>query len=83
MSAPAERIESDGMGAIAVPADHYWGAQTQRSLHYFPYGQAMPLAIVRAYGQLKAACAEVNAAMGRLDPERAGWIIREIGRAHV
>jgi fumarate hydratase class II len=75
MSAPAERIESDGMGEIAVPADHYWGAQTQRSLHYFPYGQAMPLAIVRAYGQLKAACAEVNVAMGRLESERAGFII--------
>lgn len=75
MSAPAERIESDGMGEIAVPTDHYWGAQTQRSIHYFPYGQAMPLAIVRAYGQLKAACAEVNAAMGRLDPERADWIV--------
>ena len=75
MSAPAERIESDGMGEIAVPADHYWGAQTQRSLHYFPYGQAMPLAIVRAYGQLKAACAEVNVAMGRLQSERAGFII--------
>lgn len=75
MSNPAERIESDGMGEVAVPADHYWGAQTQRSLHYFPYGQAMPLAIVRAYGQLKAACAEVNAALGRLDDGRAGWII--------
>jgi fumarate hydratase class II len=75
MSAPAERIESDGMGEIAVPADHYWGAQTQRSLHYFPYGQAMPLAVVHAYGQLKAACAEVNVASGRLDPERARFII--------
>ncbi len=75
MTSPAERIETDGMGAIAVPAGHYWGAQTQRSLHYFPYGQAMPLAIVRAYGQLKAACAEVNASMGRLEPERAGWIV--------
>ena len=75
MTAPAERIESDGMGEIAVPADHYWGAQTQRSLHHFPYGQAMPLAIVRAYGQLKAACAEVNVAVGCLEPERAGFII--------
>ena len=72
----AERIESDGMGTIAVPADHYWGAQTQRSLRYFPYGEAMPLAIVHAYGQLKAACAEVNAAEGRLQPDIADLIVQ-------
>ena len=48
MSASAERIESDGMGEVAVPADHYWGAQTQRSLRYFSYGQAMPLAAFTA-----------------------------------
>ncbi|MFM7087857.1 MAG: class II fumarate hydratase [Cyanobium sp.] len=66
MNAPAERIESDGLGPIAVPAEHLWGAQTQRSLHYFPFGQLMPLAILRAFGQLKAACAEVNGALGLL-----------------
>jgi fumarate hydratase class II len=62
-----ERLESDSLGAVAVPAEHYWGAQTQRSLHHFPYGQAMPDAIIHAFGQLKAACAEVNARLGLLD----------------
>ncbi|MEB3184383.1 MAG: class II fumarate hydratase, partial [Cyanobacteriota bacterium] len=69
------RIESDSMGAIAVPADRYWGAQTQRSLQYFPFGQRMPLALVHAFGQLKAACAEVNQAKGRLTPELAALIV--------
>ena len=50
----ATRQETDAMGAIAVPADHYWGAQTQRSISNFPFGQRMPLAIVRAFGQLWA-----------------------------
>ena len=55
------------MGAITVPADHYWGAQTQRSIGNFPFGQRMPLAIVHAFGQLKAACAEANRDLGKLD----------------
>ena len=55
------------MGAISVPADHYWGAQTQRSISNFPFGQRMPLAIVHAFGQLKAACAEANRDLGKLD----------------
>ncbi|MFM7635390.1 MAG: class II fumarate hydratase [Cyanobacteriota bacterium] len=63
------------MGAIAVPAEHYWGAQTQRSLHYFPFGPPMPLAVVPAFGQLKAACAEVNQAKGKLSPELAALIL--------
>ncbi|MFM7239929.1 MAG: class II fumarate hydratase [Cyanobium sp.] len=71
----ASRQESDAMGAIAVPAVHYWGAQTQRSLHYFPFGQPMPLAVVHAFGQLKAACAEVNQARGKLTPELAALIV--------
>ena len=69
------RIETDSLGAIEVPQDHYWGAQTQRSIHFFPFGQAMPLAVVHAFGQLKAACAEVNAAKGKLDPELTAWIV--------
>ena len=41
------RQETDSMGTIAVPAAHYWGAQTQRSIHHFPFGQPMPLAVVQ------------------------------------
>jgi fumarate hydratase class II len=69
------RIETDSMGAIAVPAAHYWGAQTQRSIHFFPFGQTMPLAVVHAFGELKAACAEVNQAEGKLTPELATLIV--------
>jgi fumarate hydratase class II len=61
------RQETDSMGTIAVPAEHYWGAQTQRSITNFPFGQRMPLAIVHAFGQLKAACAEANRDFGKLD----------------
>ena len=70
-----QRIETDSLGAIEVPQEHYWGAQTQRSIHFFPFGQAMPLAVVHAFGLLKAACAEVNAAKGKLDPELTGLIV--------
>jgi len=74
------RTESDSMGAVEVPADRYWGAQTQRSLHHFAIGDAcaerMPLEIVRAMGLLKRACAEVNLAAERLDPEIGPLIVR-------
>ncbi len=73
-SSPATRLEKDSLGLVSVPAEHYWGAQTQRSLRLFPFGQAMPLAIVHALGLLKAACAEANAAMGVLDPSLAELI---------
>ncbi|MCS5705148.1 class II fumarate hydratase [Synechococcus sp. FGCU-3] len=69
------RIETDSMGAIEVPAEHYWGAQTQRSIQFFPFGQLMPAAVVHAFGQLKAACAEVNQAKGKLTPELAALIV--------
>ena len=69
------RLERDSMGAIEVPAQHYWGAQTQRSIRYFPFGQAMPLALLHAFGALKAACAEVNMAKGKLSPELAALIV--------
>jgi fumarate hydratase, class II len=69
------RLETDSMGAIEVPEQHYWGAQTQRSILYFPFGQAMPLAVVHAFGQLKAACAEVNMAKGKLSPELTTLIV--------
>ena len=70
----ATRTETDSMGAVEVPADRYWGAQTQRSLHHFAIGDAdaerMPRDIVHAMGILKQACAQVNDEAGRL-PE--GW----------
>jgi fumarate hydratase class II len=69
------RIESDTMGSIEVPADHYWGAQTERSLHHFAIGhETMPPALIRAFGVLKLASAQVNHALGKLDEERASLI---------
>jgi fumarate hydratase class II len=75
MSTGSMRTEQDSMGSLPVPAEHYWGAQTQRSLHYFPYGQLMPLQVVHAFGQLKAACAEVNSDLGKLSPAVAELIV--------
>ena len=69
------RQETDSMGAIAVPAEHYWGAQTQRSINNFPFGQRMPLPIIRAFGQLKAACAEANRDLGKLDADLGAAIV--------
>ncbi|HZP90029.1 MAG TPA: class II fumarate hydratase [Actinomycetota bacterium] len=71
------RIESDSMGEVEVPADRYWGAQTQRSLHHFSIGEdRMPVEVVRAFGILKKACALVNAELGRLPKEKADLIVR-------
>jgi fumarate hydratase class II len=65
------------MGEIEVPADKYWGAQTQRSLHHFAIGHdTMPPALIRAFGVLKLASAQVNEALGKLDAERAELIER-------
>ncbi len=64
------------MGALEVPADHYWGAQTQRSLHFFDVGRdAMPPSIVHAFGILKRAAAEVNADLGLLAPPTRDLIV--------
>jgi fumarate hydratase class II len=71
----ATRTETDTMGPIEVPADRYWGAQTERSHHHFPFGDRMPLAIVHAFGLLKAACAEANADMGQLPGELRDLIV--------
>ena len=71
----SQRLETDSMGPIEVPAEHYWGAQTQRSLRYFPFGESMPLELIHAFGQLKAACAEVNASLGKLDATLAAAIV--------
>jgi len=74
----ATRTETDSMGAVEVPADRYWGAQTQRSLHHFAIGdvdaERMPRDIVHAMGLLKQACAAVNDEAGRL-PDGVGPLI--------
>jgi fumarate hydratase class II len=67
-AAPQTRIESDSMGEIAVPADRYWGAQTQRSLQNFKIGgERMPVPLVRALALVKQAAAETNMKLGLLD----------------
>jgi len=71
------RTETDSMGAIEVPADRYWGAQTERSLHHFNIGDdRMPREMIRAVGILKKAAAQVNLELGKLPPEKAGLIIQ-------
>src|ERR687887_34916 len=70
------RIESDSLGNIEVPGDHYWGAQTQRSLIHFSIGDdRMPKAVYHAYGYVKKAAALVNARAGRLDETLAEAIV--------
>lgn len=72
----ATRTETDSFGPIEVPADRYWGAQTQRSIMNFPIGwERQPVAIVRALGVIKQACAEANRANGDLDDALAKAII--------
>ncbi len=74
--ASATRIESDSMGSIEVPADCYWGAQTQRSLEHFSIGEdRMPLEVVHAFGVLKKAAAQVNEELGLLDKDKAALIV--------
>ena len=74
------RVESDTMGSVEVPAAHYWGAQTQRSLHHFAIStETMPAAVIRAFGVLKLASARVNQALGKLDAERASLIEQAAG----
>ena len=75
-TAVATRTESDSMGAIEVPADHYWAAQTQRSLHHFAIGRdRMPDRIIRAFGLLKLAAADVNASLGLITAEHHDLIV--------
>ena len=69
------RMEHDTMGQIAVPADHHWGAQTQRSLENFKIGgQRQPKEIITAFAYLKEACALANQEAGKLTSEQAGAI---------
>jgi fumarate hydratase class II len=71
------RRETDGMGSIEVPADRYWGAQTQRALHYFPIGEElMPIGMIRSLALVKKACAMTNHELGVLSQEKADLIVR-------
>ncbi len=74
------RTESDSFGPLEVPSDKYWGAQTQRSIMNFPIGwEKQPVAIVRALGVIKKACAMENKATGKLDARIADAIIQAAG----
>jgi fumarate hydratase class II len=78
LDATGTRTETDSLGPVEVPAGRYWGAQTQRALEQFDIGDhRMPLGLIRAYGTLKAAAAQVHARAGRL----AGPLADAIGRA--
>jgi fumarate hydratase, class II len=71
------RTETDTMGPVEVPADRYWGAQTQRSLQNFRIGgHRFAPAVIRAFGLVKKAAARTNLALGKLDAQRAELIAR-------
>src|SRR6476469_9396175 len=77
IDASGQRRETDSMGPIDVPADRYWGAQTQRSLIHFSIGDdRMPKRVYHAYGYVKKAAALVNARAGRLPPRKADAILQ-------
>ena len=74
------RVETDSFGPLDVPADKYWGAQTQRSIMNFPIGwEKQPVAIVRALGVIKQAAAEVNMATGKLDEKLGRAMVQAAG----
>jgi fumarate hydratase class II len=74
---PKTRIETDTFGPIEVPADRYWGAQTERSRRNFRIGaERMPQPLIRGLGIVKRASAEVNQALGSLDARRSKAIAR-------
>ncbi|MFZ0759782.1 MAG: class II fumarate hydratase, partial [Candidatus Sulfotelmatobacter sp.] len=76
-SATRTRTESDSMGQIEVPANVYWGAQTQRSLLHFNIGRdTMPPELIHAFGTLKKACALVNQDLGKLPADKAKLIVQ-------
>src|SRR5918911_3013494 len=71
------RVETDSMGEIEVPADRYWGAQTQRSLIHFNIGDdRMPREMIRALGVLKKAAALVNEELGKLPADKTKLIVK-------
>src|SRR5215831_17281639 len=77
LDATGTRTETDSLGVVEVPADHYWGAQTQRSLIHFDIGDdRMPKEVYHAYGYVKKAAAMVNARSERLPRWKADLIVR-------
>ena len=71
-----QRIEKDALGEVRVPADHLWGAQTQRSLlHFAISGERLPRELIVALVECKRACAIVNRELGELDPMVADAIV--------
>ena len=78
LKAAGKRRETDSLGAVDVPADRYWGAQTQRSLQHFDIGDdRMPKEVYHAYGYVKKAAAIVNTEAGRL-PAWKGALIQRV-----
>src|SRR5512135_2877106 len=76
-AATGNRVESDSMGQIEVPANVYWGAQTQRSLIHFNIGRdTMPPELIRAFGMLKKAAALVNQDLGKIPADKAKLIVQ-------
>ena len=74
------RTETDSFGPLEVPSDKYWGAQTQRSIINFPIGwEKQPIAIVRALGVIKKACAQANMELGDLDKTLGTAIVEAAG----
>src|SRR6478672_108492 len=71
------RTETDSMGPIEVSNEHYWGAQTERSLHHFNIGpDRMARSMIRAFGLLKKAAAQVNQDLGKLAADKARLIVQ-------
>src|SRR5262249_38058706 len=82
LSASGSRREFDSMGDVNVPANRYWGAQTQRSLQHFSIGRdRMPKEVYHAYGIVKKAAALVNQAAGRLPRWKAEAIVQAADEA--
>ncbi|MDH3665639.1 MAG: class II fumarate hydratase [Paracoccaceae bacterium] len=80
---PKTRTETDSFGPLEVPADKYWGAQTQRSLINFPIGwERQPVAVVRALGAIKKAAAEANMEQGKLQKRLGRAIVKAAGEVY-
>ena len=78
MARPPTRTEHDALGLVEVPADHLWGAQTQRSLHFFPIGVSRfrwERPVIRAFGIVKKCAALANGELGELAPEKVALIV--------